>query len=109
MLPDRKPSKSKADKQRRCPAHRAWIRRHACSVCGTFTAVECAHVRSGTDGGMGVKPSDRFCISLCRDHHAEQHQIGEPAFEERHGIDMKRLAEAFTKESPHRAKLEERL
>lgn len=109
MLPARKPSKSdKAEKQRRSPAHRAWVRGHACAVCGTFTAIECAHVRTGTDGGVGVKPSDAWTISLCRDHHAEQHQIGERAFEQRHGINMKALAAEFAAKSPHKAKLEAR-
>lgn len=106
MLPARKPSKSgKADRGKRSPAHRAWVRGHACAVCGTFTAIECAHVREGTDGGMGFKPSDRWCISLCRDHHAEQHQIGEGPFECKHGINMKALASEFFAKSPHRYKL----
>ena len=30
---------------------------------------------------MGRKPSDWFTISLCREHHAEQHTIGEASFE----------------------------
>lgn len=105
-LPARKPAVSrKADERRRCPGHRKWVRGHACAVCGTFTAIECAHVRTGTDGGTGVKPSDQWCISLCRDHHAEQHQVGERAFEQRHGINMKELAAEFARKSPHRSKL----
>lgn len=56
---------------------------------------------------MGTKPADKWCISLCRDCHAEQHRIGERAFEHRHKIDMKALAEAFAQASPHRAKLRE--
>jgi hypothetical protein len=108
-LPARKPAVSRrGEKQRRSPAHRKWVAGHACAVCGTFTAIECAHVRTGTDGGVGVKPSDAWTISLCRDHHAEQHQIGERAFEQRHSIDMKALAAEFARKSPHRAKLEER-
>jgi hypothetical protein len=55
---------------------------------------------------MGMKPSDRWTISLCRDCHAEQHRIGEAVFEQRHGIKMKALAEAFVKASPHRSKLD---
>ena len=106
-LPPRRPSKSdKAEKGRRSPAHRAWVSLHACSACGSFTAIECAHVRSGTDGGMGMKPSDRWCISLCKDCHARQHQIGEAAFEREAGIDMKMLAQLFFAKSPHRGKLE---
>ena len=68
--------------------------------------MECAHVRVGTDGGTGMKPSDRHCISLCKECHGEQHRIAEPAFELRHKIDMKALAFAFFMRSPHRHKLE---
>lgn len=90
---------------RRSPAHRAWVRGHHCSACGSATAIECAHVRGGTDGYLGSKPSDRWTIALCRDCHARQHQVGEAAFEREHGINMKALAEAFVKASPHRGKL----
>ena len=107
FLPPRiKRDSGKKDAGKRSPAHRSWVRRHACCVCGTEAAIECAHVRCGTDGGMGIKPSDRWCISLCKAHHAEQHQIGEPAFERRYGIGLKSLAERFFKASPHRHKLE---
>lgn len=71
-----------------------------------MTAIECAHVRIGTDGGTGIKPSDRWTISLCKDCHARQHNMGEATFEIAYGIDMKRLAEAFFRASPHRNKLE---
>lgn len=59
-----------------------------------------------TDGGMGLKPSDRWCVSLCSAHHAEQHRLGEPAFEQRYGIDLLALAEAFAQRSPHRSNLQ---
>lgn len=62
--------------------------------------IEVAHVRNGSDGGISRKPSDFFCLSLCRDHHSEQHQIGETSFEKRHGISMLELAEAFANASP---------
>jgi hypothetical protein len=108
MLPARISRKSdKADQGKRSPAHRAWVRGHQCSVPSCMLMpIECAHVRTGTDGGTGIKPSDRWCISLCRDHHAEQHQIGEGPFERLHKIKMKDLAAAFLKASPHRFKLE---
>jgi hypothetical protein len=106
MLPPRiKRDSGKKDVGKRSPAHRAWVRRHACCGCGSMTAIECAHVRSGTDGGTGIKPSDRWVISLCRDCHTRQHQIGERSFEREKGINMKALAEAFFKASPHRFKL----
>lgn len=107
FLPPRISRKSdKAEKPRRSPAHRAWVRGHACSACGSQSGIECAHVRDGTDGGTGIKPSDLWCISLCGPCHRRQHQIGEAAFQAEAHIDMKALAETFAKLSPHRNKLE---
>jgi hypothetical protein len=93
--------------RRRYPAHRAWVRGHACSVpeCSNRN-IECAHVRIGTDGSTGLKPSDYWTISLCRDHHAEQHRLGELSFARRYGLDLFALATAFARRSPHRAKWE---
>lgn len=91
---------------KRSPAHRKWVAGHACSACGSQSAIECAHVRNGTDGGAGIKPSDKWTISLCKTCHARQHQIGETSFEHAWGIDLKAMAEAFYKASPHRSKLE---
>lgn len=106
MLPQRiKRDSGKKDVGRRSPAHRKWVRGFACSACGSTTAIECAHVRCGTDGGVGHKPSDKWTISLCKECHSRQHQVGEPAFEREAGINMKELAMAFFKASPHRQKL----
>lgn len=106
-LPPRIKHKSdKADKGKRSPAHRAWVRGHSCCACGSSTAIECAHVRNGTDGGTGIKPSDRWCISLCKDCHTRQHVLGEVSFELENNIDMKALARVFFAKSPHRSKLE---
>lgn len=89
-----------------CQAHRAWVRRHHCSVpeC-RMLPIECAHVRMGTDGATGLKPSDRWTISLCRQHHTEQHQIGETSFATKYGLDLIELAMAFADCSPHKAQL----
>lgn len=107
-LPARIDRKShRQDAGKRSPGHRAWVRRHACSVCGDTAAIECAHVRTGTGGGMGVKPSDRWCLSLCKRHHEQQHQYGEREFQKLYGFDMKAKAEEFAKASPHWPKLRE--
>lgn len=89
------------DQRDRCPGHRDFVRGHACCVpdCAG-RPIEVAHIRVGTDGGMGLKPSDNWTISLCADHHAEQHRIGEPEFERAHGIVMKTLAREFASASP---------
>lgn len=108
MLPariDRKSHRENAGK--RSPGHRAWVRGFACSACGSTTAIECAHVRTGTGGGLGVKPSDRWCISLCKVCHSEQHWWGERDFWDAKGIDPKALAAEFARKSPHWPKLRE--
>ncbi|WP_083579130.1 DUF968 domain-containing protein [Tardibacter chloracetimidivorans] len=109
-LPRRRPSlkSGRENAGKRSPAHCNFVRSHFCSVPGCEQLpIEVAHVRNGTGGGMGVKPSDRWTISLCRDHHAEQHRLGEESFEKRHGIDMKAIAEGLAKSSPHWPKLRE--
>jgi hypothetical protein len=94
------------EKRIRCPSHLKWVRQHMCCVPGCDgRPVEAAHVRSGADGGTGMKPGDDWAISLCTSHHREQHWTGEARFERRHGIDMKALAREFAARSPHKAKL----
>ncbi|NTZ42131.1 DUF968 domain-containing protein [Altererythrobacter sp. SALINAS58] len=105
-LPRRLERSRRRNPARCCPAHRAWVRHHRCSVTNCEQLpIECSHVRKGTDGGQGLKPSDRWTVSLCREHHAEQHRIGERAFEKRHGLDLYALAQEFAKKSPHSSKL----
>ena len=105
-LPARIDRKShRQDIGRRCPGHRAWVRGHACSACASTAAIECAHVRGGTDGGAGLKPSDKWAISLCRFHHFEQHQIGETIFAAKHDIVLLDLANEFAARSPFLRKL----
>ena len=54
---------------------------------------------------MGMKPSDAYTVSLCRDHHMESH-MGEQSFEAKHELDLLALAERFYRASPHRSKLD---
>jgi hypothetical protein len=49
---------------RRRAQHLAFVRQLPCVVCGKAAASEAAHVRSGSDGGAGMKPSDRYSVSL---------------------------------------------
>ena len=60
--------------------HHAFIRLLPCVSCGKSPPSECAHVRRGTDGGTGLKPSSRYTVPLCRDCHARQHRVGEVTF-----------------------------
>jgi hypothetical protein len=106
LLPQRIERSRKEPDSRTCPAHRAWVRSHHCCVPGCRQVpIECAHVRSGTDGGIGLKPSDRWTISLCVSHHAEQHRVGEAGFQRLYGMDLRELAALFAKQSPHRLRL----
>lgn len=104
MLKRRKPSPTgiRSKPQVRSTPHLQWVRGHVCAVEDDECAgkIEAAHVRKGSDGGMGVKPSDHFVIPLCQHHHAEQHRIGEPAFEQRYGISMHRIAGELARRSP---------
>lgn len=105
-LPQRIKAKSdKAERGKRSPAHRSWVRGFACSACGSTEAIECAHVRKGTDGGMGIKPSDKWTISLCKDCHFMSHRVGEDSFAAEFNINLKELAEEFAKKSPHWRKI----
>src|SRR5271166_6051725 len=60
--------------------HLAFIRQLPCVACGQAAPSEAAHVRSGSDAGVGMKPSDRYSVSLCTSCHALQHQFGELTF-----------------------------
>jgi hypothetical protein len=83
------------------PAHRAFVKRHRCSIQGCPNEPsEAAHVRSSRDGGAGLKPHDAWCISLCIEHHREQHTIGERAFAKLYTVDLLGLAKAFAGRSP---------
>lgn len=108
MLPARRKKPSLAvpnAPERVFQRHRKFVRSRECSIAGK-AGHECsgpvvfAHVRTGTDGGTSLKPSDWWGISLCNDAHMLQHQIGERAFERRFKIDMKALAREFAKASP---------
>lgn len=114
MLPQRKPRERKPPRtlkvSRRCKPHRKFVAGFACCGCGTFgtddNPVEAAHLRIGTGGGMGLKPSDRWVLSLChRCHSGEQHQKGERSFWERRDVDPKALCEEFARRSPYWGKL----
>lgn len=99
-LPPRIPAKPKRQSRWRSQAHAAFVRRHACSNCGSTVGIEFAHVRLGSGAGIGQKPDDWRGVSLCKDCHARQHSIGEATFWD--GRDVEALIEAFVKASPKR-------
>jgi hypothetical protein len=83
------------------PRHRRWVKSHRCCVPGcNATSVDFAHLRSATTAGMAQKPHDIFAVSLCRNHHVEQHSLGVDAFDKKYGIDLWALAAEFARRSP---------
>jgi hypothetical protein len=71
--------KPKPDFRRRVQ-HLAFIRLLPCVACGKAAPSVAAHVRTGTDGGVGMKPGDRYAVPLCTACHAKQHRAGELTF-----------------------------
>jgi len=65
---------------RRKGQHLTFVRQLACVACGKAAPSDAAHVRTGTDSGIGIKPADRYSVPLCSACHARQHQIGELTF-----------------------------
>ena len=65
---------------RRRVQHLAFIRLLPCVACGKAAPSEAAHVRTGTDSGIGRKPGDRYAAPLCIACHAKQHRVGELTF-----------------------------
>lgn len=66
-------------RMRRDPKHLAFIRRLFCCACGG-AGPEAAHLRRGSDGGIGLKPSDCYVVPLCGRCHRKQHSDGEITF-----------------------------
>src|SRR5215472_15246175 len=57
-----------------------FVRQLPSVACGKAAPSEPAHVRTGTDGGVGMKPGDRYAVPLCANCHARQHRVGELTF-----------------------------
>lgn len=83
--------------------HRDYVRTYGCSKCGDTAGIEVAHVRLGTDGGIGRKPSDYFTLSLCKPCHTRQHNEGEETFWK--GANPAMIMQAFCDTSPVRREI----
>lgn len=77
------------------------IRQCPCLSCGQDPAGEAAHVRFGSLAGIGRKPGDKTCVSLCRACHMEQHAVGELTFWTALGIAPTIIAERLWRVSPN--------
>lgn len=81
--------------------HLAFVRSLPCLICGDNVSVEAAHVRymdptvAKSQCGIGMKPSDFYCVPLCGSHHREQHAMKERTFWTRFGIDPVKKALAL--------------
>jgi len=105
LLPRRIPKAPKRSSRWRSQAHCSFVRSHHCSMCESATAIEVAHVRLGSGAGMGQKPDDHRAVSLCRDCHHRQHQVGEETFWA--GRDVEALISAFCRASPKAREIEQ--
>ena len=116
MLPRRIPKEARHSGRYRSPAHRAFVRSHACCVCGSATNRVFAHVRLGSHAGMGEKPDDWRGVPLCDGPHSNnlgqlgchnrQHIVGEDTFWKSAGFDVEEMIAEFIKASPRRPQIE---
>lgn len=72
----------------------SWLRKERCLISGR--KAQCAHhIRLGTNGGSGLKPSDYFCIPLLNEYHSTGlfaiHGIGEATFFEMFSLNKGKL------------------
>lgn len=108
MLPQRIPKPPKRASRWRSQAHLSFVRSHRCCVrdCNAMP-IEAAHVRNGSGAGIGRRPDDHRAVSLCRDHHAEQHRLGEETFWRTVAMrDVEALIIEFCRASPKRLEIE---
>jgi hypothetical protein len=68
--------------------HLKFLSKLPCVVCGKEGRTQAAHIRSGSQAGMGRKPSDSRAIPLCVECHTDQHKHNEKAWwDKRGGLD----------------------
>lgn len=103
MLPRAVPKQPKRASRWKSQAHCNFVRSRACSVCDATAGIEVAHVRLGSGAGLGQKPDDWRTVSLCRDCHRRQHEVGEATFWR--GRDVEALIDAFCRASPRAAQI----
>ena len=60
--------------------HLVFVRQLPCVASGRAAPSDAAYGRTGTDGGVGRKPGDRYAVPLWTTCHAKQHRVGELTF-----------------------------
>lgn len=103
-FPRKVPKQAKRASRWRSQAHCNHVRSHACSIpdC-SGRPIEVAHVRRGSGAGIGQKPDDWRTVSLCKEHHDRQHEVGEETFWR--GLDVEQLIADFIASSPKAAEI----
>ena len=106
FFPSKRLKATKRSSRWRSPAHCNHVRAHDCSIpgCASGEPIEVAHVRIGSGAGMGQKPDDFRGVSLCRECHQRQHNIGEQTFWA--GRDVEALIAGFIRTSPKKQEIE---
>ena len=56
------------------------LRKQHCIWCGKSQNIDAHHIRINGLGGIAIKPSDVFCVPLCRNCHIAYHTRGSDAF-----------------------------
>lgn len=89
----------------RCASHLQFVRGHVCAIEGKNGhecegKIQACHYRTGTNGGMGMKPGDNKTWPGCAAAHALQHQVGEAIFQVRFGIQLEPICDALWDKSP---------
>jgi hypothetical protein len=69
----------------------SFIRSRPCAVTGQEYDIVAHHVRCLGGGGVGIKPSDFYCVPLTAEQHSLLHSEGEKSYWKRHGIDPQEL------------------
>jgi hypothetical protein len=87
--------------KRKFPKHRAWLRSQPCVRCGAVNHIEAAHLRRGTDGGTGMKPSDCYAYPCCTWCHKEEHQKGNQTFCDEIDLTREFVLKWYWQTSPH--------
>lgn len=93
----------------RSASHLQYVRSFVCCIMDRHECegrIEAHHVRSGTDGGASIKPSDEYAVPLCSVAHRTLHDVGEITFQARFGVDLLAVSAKLWRTSPARKRME---
>lgn len=102
--PRKEPRLRKPGQRLKSTKHRAWVRKHECSVGNGPGVLACEgpihahHVKTRGAGG-----GDEWAVSLCAWHHDRFHANGRETFRQTYGVDLEQMAQEFASRSPDKA------